>query len=779
MGGGASKSKTQKNLLKNQALEQAQAQAAAAAPPDAAEPEAEADATWQEMDFGKPPYGGLALADFAGEDQNELSFEDGDQLLILKDYENGWLLACLASRAGKLGDIPKSYIKRKELPPVIASADYVPADADRRFISVKKGEQLAKVTAFDDPGGSDDKWLLFVRPAREGDHYSKIGYCPGSVTTAVPEVEVIAAYDAAGKAGHVSVYATQMVWVFAGAGDTAEVLCHDGARGLVPRSVLPADPEVAPGPPKVTKAASFAKDDLKETTKKAEAGRRKSVVAMEAAAEATEKVAEVKRQSTAQGGADSAKMAAAIKEAEAIAAAAQKKAAEIEAAAAAALSAAREAEARAEKAVERAEAREKEAAKGYEGMKEEMDKLTAERDEATAAIQDSALQLRAAEMRAKQIEGQWMAEAMKRKELHNQLQDMVGSLRVACRVRPFKDAGTPTSIEIKKPAGDDPKVVVRQEDAPGGKPLVKEFPFTHVYGPESTQEQVFEDSEPLMTSVLDGFNVCIFAYGQSGSGKTHTMDGSAEQPGLAPRAMVRLFEAGKEREATYKHEFFISMLEIYNENIRDLLGDPKKQAELKLDVTKDEVLGMTCRGATSTPVSSADEAKVAVTAGNKNRSVGATNLNEQSSRSHMVVCLTVFSTQLLSGAQSVGKLSLVDLAGSEKLDKAGTTGTAVAETKAINKSLSALGSVIASLAANDKHVPYRDSKLTHLLADSLGGNSKTLMLAAVRGEVANAGETISSLTFAARAKTVKLGKAQARSAPKAPPKAAPKAPPKK
>ena len=123
-------------------------------------------------------------------------------------------------------------------------------------------------------------------------------------------------------------------------------------------------------------------------------------------------------------------------------------------------------------------------------MKDEMDKLTAERDEATAAIQDSALQLRAAEMHAKQIEGQWMAEAMKRKELHNQLQDMVGSLRVACRVRPPSDPSAPSSIEIKKPAGDDPKVSVRQEDAPGGKPLVKEFPFTHVCGPDSTQQQV-------------------------------------------------------------------------------------------------------------------------------------------------------------------------------------------------------------------------------------------------------------------------------------------------
>jgi len=294
-----------------------------------------------------------------------------------------------------------------------------------------------------------------------------------------------------------------------------------------------------------------------------------------------------------------------------------------------------------------------------------------------------------------------------------------------------------------------------------------------VYGPNSTQEEVFNDSEPLMTSVLDGFNVCIFAYGQSGSGKTHTMEGSADLLGLAPRAMTRLFEVCAEREKQYKHELFISMLEIYNETIRDLLGDPKQQASKKFEVTKDEIIGMTCRGMTSTPVTSADEARAAVSKGNKNRAVGATNLNEQSSRSHMIVCLTVFSTQLLSGGQTVGKLSLVDLAGSERLDKAGTSGQAIAETKAINKSLSALGSVIAGLAANDKHVPYRDSKLTHVLADSLGGNSKTLMLAAVRGEVDNAGETINSLTFATRAKTVKIGKAQARAAPKGPMKAPP------
>ena len=183
-------------------------------------------------------------------------------------------------------------------------------------------------------------------------------------------------------------------------------------------------------------------------------------------------------------------------------------------------------------------------------------------------------------MKAKQMEGQWVAEMTKRRELHNQLQDMVGSLRVACRVRPIK--GDDTAITIKEStSGGDPQVVINYM-GPGDKPAEKQFDFTHVYGPKSTQEQVFKDSAELMTSVLDGYNVCIFAYalgrvsdvapaqtraqphtasprsfslyryGQSGSGKTHTMDGSKEMPGLAPRAMERLFEVIKERDSASK-----------------------------------------------------------------------------------------------------------------------------------------------------------------------------------------------------------------------------------
>ena len=148
--------------------------------------------------------------------------------------------------------------------------------------------------------------------------------------------------------------------------------------------------------------------------------------------------------------------------------------------------------------------------------------------------------------------------------------------------------------------------------------------------------------------------------------------------------------------------------------------------------------------------------------GNVNRAVGVTNLNEQSSRSHMLVTLVVLSTNKRTGEKHVGKLSLVDLAGSERLSKAATSGAALKETQAINKSLSALGSVLNALARKDAHVPYRDSKLTYLLQDSLGGNSKTLMMVACGPAKDNTPETINTLTFAQRAKAVELGKAKVR-----------------
>ena len=302
------------------------------------------------------------------------------------------------------------------------------------------------------------------------------------------------------------------------------------------------------------------------------------------------------------------------------------------------------------------------------------------------------------------------------------------------------------------------QVVVRDHDDDRRDP--KRFMFTQVYGPASKQEDVFKDTKTLMTSVLDGYNVCIFAYGQSGTGKTFTMNGNDELPGLVPRAMAAIFENVGEREINYKHDCFLSMIEIYNETIRDLLRDPKADtSKVKFDIMRDSLVGMYVKDLTSEQVHTASHAKKVIEMGNRNRVTASTGLNDQSSRSHMVVTLTVRTHQHKGGDHYVGKLSLVDLAGSERLAKSQTSGQAQKETMAINKSLSALGTVIAALATGEKHVPYRDSKLTYLLQDSLGGNSKTLMFVNCGPAQVNVGETINSLNFASRAKTVALGKA--------------------
>jgi len=361
-----------------------------------------------------------------------------------------------------------------------------------------------------------------------------------------------------------------------------------------------------------------------------------------------------------------------------------------------------------------------------------------------------------ADERAVEFEKQWVAESKLRKDLHNQLEEMVGNLRVYCRVRPpnSREKEGMMSVEVK---GSD-MVVVRDHEM--DRKEDKKFSFTQVYKPDSTQEDVFRDCESLMTSVLDGYNVCIFAYGQSGTGKTHTMNGNDKLPGLVPRAMSKIFEAVADRVANYQHDCFISMIEIYNENIRDLLRDPKADtSKLKYDIMRDQLVGMYVKDLTSEHCHTASHAKTLLTQGDKNRAVASTGLNDVSSRSHMVVTLTVRTRNHKAGDNYVGKLSLVDLAGSERLSKSGTTGQAQKESMAINKSLSALGTVIASLAANEKHVPYRDSKLTYLLQDSLGGNSKTLMFVNCGPAQSNCAETVNSLNFASRAKSVALGKA--------------------
>ena len=255
-----------------------------------------------------------------------------------------------------------------------------------------------------------------------------------------------------------------------------------------------------------------------------------------------------------------------------------------------------------------------------------------------------------------------------------------------------------------------------------------------------------------MTSVLDGYNVSIFAYGQSGTGKTFTMEGNEEHPGLVPRAIARIFEDIQSRTTNYQHDVFVSMIEIYNESIRDLLRDPKADtSKLKYDIMRDSLVGMYVKDLTSEQIHTASHARTLIKQGNVNRATSSTGLNDQSSRSHMIVTLTV-RTQAKKGAGDnyVGKLSLVDLAGSERLAKSQTTGQAQKETMAI-----------VALGARHRHRGARRQRearaVPRLEADvppaGLARRQlETLMFVNCGPAQSNCGETINSLNFASRAR---------------------------
>ena len=369
-----------------------------------------------------------------------------------------------------------------------------------------------------------------------------------------------------------------------------------------------------------------------------------------------------------------------------------------------------------------------------------------------------------AQERAAEFERQWIAESKLRKELHNTLQEIVGNLRVYCRIRPpvmGEESHVFANGQTEAPMHRRPRPGRRRRARPRRRaPSRRQWEFTQVYGPASSQEDVFRDTEPLMTSVLDGFNVCIFAYGQSGSRKTFTMEGTEEKQELVPRAMARVFEAIGERTANYTHECFLSMIEIYNEQVRDLLVEKDVDtSRKKYEIMRDALVGMYVKDLTSEPVHTASHTKTLIKRGNLTRSVGATNLNEQSSRSHMLVTLTVRTTDLHTNDHYVGKLSLVDLAGSERLAKSQTSGAALKETQAINKSLSA--SELSSRPSQTKRSMCRTViRSSPTCCRTLSAAIRRRSCLPTAGRLSSTTpRTVNSLNFASRAKSVALGKA--------------------
>ena len=260
---------------------------------------------------------------------------------------------------------------------------------------------------------------------------------------------------------------------------------------------------------------------------------------------------------------------------------------------------------------------------------------------------------------------------------------------------------------------------------------------------------------PIVDSVLEGFNGTILAYGQTSSGKTHTMLGpdidDDVNKGIIPRMVAGIF--GKIESAPEDIEFTVkvSFIEIYNEKIRDLL-DPKK---MNLKVREDKDTGVFVKDMTESYVGGEDEVFSLLKIGNENRAIGVTDMNSQSSRSHSCFILQIEQKNLTDFSSRTGKIFLVDLAGSERISKTGAQGETLKEANSINKSLTVLGLVIFKLTdGKSSHIPYRDSKLTHILQESLGGNSKTSLVVTCSPSIFNEQETISTLKFGQRAKQI-------------------------
>ncbi|KAJ3344743.1 hypothetical protein HDU91_000128, partial [Kappamyces sp. JEL0680] len=255
--------------------------------------------------------------------------------------------------------------------------------------------------------------------------------------------------------------------------------------------------------------------------------------------------------------------------------------------------------------------------------------------------------------------------------------------------------------------------------------------------------------------VMKGYNGTIFAYGQTGAGKTHTMMGDVESPslkGLTPRIVERIFDMIVNSSSDLEFTVKVSFMEIYMERVRDLL----QPANDNLPVHEDKLKGVYVKGLLEVFVGSVDEVYDVMRRGQLTRAVGSTSMNAESSRSHSIFMIHITQKSTLTGSTKTGKLSLVDLAGSEKAGKTGATGQTLEEAKKINKSLSALGMVINSLTdGRSMHVPYRDSKLTRILQESLGGNSRTTLIINCSPSSFNEQETVSTLRFGVRAKSIK------------------------
>jgi kinesin family member C1 len=345
---------------------------------------------------------------------------------------------------------------------------------------------------------------------------------------------------------------------------------------------------------------------------------------------------------------------------------------------------------------------------------------------------------------------------IERKNLHNQVLDLRGNIRVFCRIR------RPISSEMDRQLAqlgylDEQTIEMNNSDVLNkGAKQRHEFSFDQVFHSETRQEDIFEMVSPLIQSALDGYNVCIFAYGQTGSGKTYTMDGIDGAEGVIPRTVHLIFNAIEDyKRMGWTYECSASFLEIYNEVLYDLLSNENKEMEIRMANAKNKT-EIYVSNLTEERVETTDYLLELIEIARLNRATAATVSNERSSRSHAVTRIQLVGHHKEKNETSIGTINLVDLAGSESPK----TSVRMDETKNINRSLSELSNVILALVQRQDHIPYRNSKLTHLLMPSLGGNSKTLMFVNVAPFQDCFVESVKSLRFASSVNSCKTQKAK-------------------
>ena len=338
------------------------------------------------------------------------------------------------------------------------------------------------------------------------------------------------------------------------------------------------------------------------------------------------------------------------------------------------------------------------------------------------------------------------------------------NIKVYCRIRPENEQEISSGYGpcLKQISSNSLQILVDNLSINSGlkenysDKIIQEFTFDKVYPTETNQETIFDQiAKPLISAAFEGINGTLFCYGQTASGKTYTMEGIPSDDnlkGIIPRMMKLVFDIINSGSSDVEFSVKCQYYQIYNEKIQDLIDTRKTDLSIREDKNK----GIWVGECTEKYIESEQEMFNFFNKGTENRIVSSTKMNAISSRSHSIFCVTIYQRNIITESSKTGKIYFVDLAGSEKMSKAGVEGnTMLKEAQNINKSIMTLGMVINSLSKGEKHIPYRDSKLTRVLQESLGGNSLTYLIINCSPNTINQTETLNSLRFGQRAKLIK------------------------